>query len=524
MNAAATSIHLPDDDVRGALDLKNPNIDVIRETLADYAKHDVERCKAIIESHPFFLQVYLGFDVEWFHREGLDCYVDHQKAFWLAPRGSGKSTGAVVFVTWLALSDPKNRLPEFQNLFADAPREITPKNIRIALTSNSSDKAVELHWQVRALLNDERLTMLYGNLMGGRWTDHKSTTSLRDAPLLREPTFTALGLGSKVTGGHYDVVLMDDWVTEDNARTELQRRRLLDFWSLTVKPTCEPWARVLGAGTRYHPQDLAQNVKQWVESGLWDKLLHHPAIIEKNGKRFSYWPKAYSLKKLDEIKEEIGSAAFSTQYQNEVDILRGDFFDLEWFQNHYIWEELPAVVRKACELKTIITLDPAIKAGPKNDWSVFTVMSYAVPNFYLREVVRGQWTEDEHVEQLMKLVMKYRPREIGVEVVGGIEFLVQRFQKTPGMPRITPLRPTQFRGKDKPGRASKVRSFLEQGRLMTPKPTTVNTPIQRLIEEALAFPTSSNVPGMDDCVDSFVWALLLITRARNRLIRSARRY
>lgn len=514
-----------EDEIRHVLKLRKPNVEQLRQSLEAKALNDPEQCKAIIECHPFFLQVYLGFDVEPFHREGLDAYLDYRRAMWLAPRGSGKSTSAVVFVTWLSISNPRNRLPEYRNLFPDAPREITPANIRIALTSNSSEKAIDLHWQVRALLKNEKLTRLYGSLIdrNARDTDHKSMTSLRNSPLLREGTFTALGLGSKVTGGHYDVVLIDDWVTEDNARTELLRERLLKFWTMTVKPTCEPWSRVLGAGTRYHPKDFYQNVKQWVEQGLWHKLTHHRAVIEKNGKRYSYWPKAYSLEKLDEIREEIGSAAFETQYQNEVDILSGDFFDLSWFQNYYVWEELPAVVRAACEARTIISLDAAIKAGPKNDWSVFTVMSYAAPHFYLREIVRGQWTEDEHIEVLMRLVRKYRPRQIGVEVVGGMEFLVQRMRSTRGMPRIVALRPSQYRGKDKTGRASKIRSFLEQGRLMTPKPTTVDVGLRRLLEEALAFPTAASVPGMDDCVDSFVWALLLISRAGTRLVHSSGR-
>ena len=513
-----------EEQVRAALKVRRPNVGALRQTLEALSYNDPRQCRAIIECHPFFLQVYLGFEVEPFHREGLECYLQNERSFWLAPRGSGKSTVATIIIVWLSLSNPENRLPEWRDIFPDSPREITPKNIRIAITTNSADNAISLHWQVRNLLRDERLTRLFGPLVGSRWTDHKSTTTIRDDPLLREATFTALGLGSRVTGGHYDVVLMDDWVTEDNARTELQRRRLFDFWGKTVKPTCEPWSRVIGAGTRYHQKDLSQNVSEWVESGLWNQLLHHKAVIEKDGKRFSYWPKAYSLKKLDAIKEEIGSIAFALQYQNEVDVLRGDFFDIAWFQNHYKWEELPEVVRRACEAKTVITLDPAIKAGPRNDWSVFTVVSYAAPNFYLREVVRGQWTEDEHVEILARLVQKYRPRDVGVELVGGIEFLIQRLQRTPGMPRITPLRPTQFRGKDKPGRASTIRPFLEQGRLMTPVPTTMNTPIQRLVEEALVFPTAANVPGMDDCVDSFVWALLLITRARSRLVRSPRSY
>lgn len=522
MTAAITRERTFHDEIRVGLKTKPADVPELRERLVKLANSAPWYLKAILESHPFFLAVYLGFDVEKHHRDGIDLYLTKPRSMWLAPRGSGKSTIAVVFVLWLAISRPENRLPEHQNLFPDAPREITPANIRIALTSNSADKAIELHWQIRNLLKNERLVKLYGDLVGSRWTDHKSTTALREADELREGTFTALGLGSKVTGGHYDLVLLDDWITEDNARTELLRRRIFDFWAKTVKPTCEPWARVCGAGTRYHPQDFYHNVKQWVDSGLWDGLLHHRAIIERNGREFSYWPKAYSLDKLKAIRDEIGTTAFATQYQNEVDVMRGDFFQLSQFENTYEYEELPGPVRHGIDRRTVIALDPAIKAGPKNDYSVFTVTSYAPPNFYVREVVRGQWTEDEHLARLEDLVRRYRPSEVGIEVVGGVEFLLQRLQRLPWCPRIVPLRPTQFRGKDKVGRASRARVFMERGRVFFPKLTTTQSGVRRLIEEALAFPTSSNVPGMDDCVDSFVWSILLITRGRNRLIKIAR--
>ncbi|KKL73726.1 hypothetical protein LCGC14_2072000, partial [marine sediment metagenome] len=465
---------------------------------------------------------YLGWEVQPFHWAGLECYLKNMRSMWLAPRGSGKSTCAIMVCAWLAISEPRFRLPDLQDLFPDAPRTIDPSNIRIALTTNSSEKAKELHAQVRGILEHGSIRLVYQmDLRGARWKDHASTTSLRDMQL-REGTFTALGLGSKVTGGHYDVVLLDDWVTEDSARTEAQRNKLVQFWARTVKPTCEPWARVMGAGTRYHPKDFYQNVWDWVEAGLWQKMLHHRALIEVGeGKFKSYWPSAYSVEQLLAIREEVGSMAFETQYQNEINLMMGDFFDQEWLSHFYVWDELPSSVRTACMAHCIMTLDPAIKAGKRNDYSVFTILCYAAPNFYVRKVVRGQWTEEQMKAMAVLLCKEFRPRQFGVEVVGGMEFLVQSMRRMPQLPRVIALRPMQYRGKDKVGRASHVRQFFEQGRVRLPEPDGSNG-IGRLIEECMAFPGASNVPGWDDCVDSLVWGLLLVTRARNRLVKLRR--
>jgi predicted phage terminase large subunit-like protein len=487
--------------------------------LDELAEHHPEVVRAFIERHPANLMVHQGLNVEPFHADALNDILTERRTFWLAPRGSGKSTNALMACTWMALADPANMDPSIGNLFPKAPHTIGPHNIRIALTGNSADKAEELHWQAKQTLIDPRITNLFGNLEGKRWTNTKSETSLRSVNL-REGTFTAMGLGSKVTGGHYDVVLADDYVTLDNARTELQRTRITDFWKFTVKPTHEPWARTIGAGTRYHPGDWYQTVKGWADDGDW-KLRLTPAITKGiDGQDVSYWPQVFDLETLKEIKREIGAIAFATQYQNQVDLLLGEFFDNEWVERFARWADLPEASR--AKARTVICLDPSIKAGLRNDYSVFVVLSYIAPHFYVRNVVRGQWTQEELVARSQYLMKVYKPEQFGVENVGGIEFLVQAIKKAPGMHgKVRSMRPTSTAGKDKVGRASEVRRFFENLRVYLEEPTEHNG-IHRLIEEMMAFPTAHNVPGMDDCVDALVWAMLLMSRQSSRVGRTGK--
>ena len=78
------------------------------------------------------------------------------------------------------------------------------------------------------------------------------------------------------------------------------------------------------------------------------------------------------------------------------------------------------------------------------------------------------------------------------------------------------------KGKDKVGRASHVRKWFEQLRVFLEVPTKANG-IQRLVYECMAFPTASNTPGMDDCVDALVWSLFLTGRPRGRVGKQSRR-
>ena len=483
------------------------------ELLAD---SDPFMMKEWIQEHPRNLMAFHAWSIEPFHQDALNDVLIHRSFMWLAPRGAGKSLAICVnYPAWLAIADPDVYTKAgIDYLFPKAPRTIGPHNIRIAMTSNSMEKAVTLQWMCKQILASSKMEALFGPMEGKRWRDHMSDTALR-TEFWREGTFTSLGLGSKVTGGHYDVVITDDWVTEDNARTEFQRSKLSSFWKFTVAPTREPWARVIAAGTRYHPQDWYQEIKDWTRTGLWDCLRRTPAVTGTDDKPISYWPKVYPIDALMKIKAQVGAIAFATQYQNETDIMLGEFFDRQMVENFAKWEERPESER--ANARTLISLDPAIKAGPRNDYSVFTVLSYIAPWFHVRRVVRGQWTQHELIQISQRLYKQYRAEMLGIEVVQGQEWLVQELQRQTSL-RIRALRPQQFKGKDKVGRETQVRTLFEQSRVVLEEPTSENG-IGRLIEEMMAFPNSAGSPGMDDCVDSLIWGLLIVARPRARLIR-----
>jgi phage terminase large subunit-like protein len=520
-----------------------------------------EIARALVESHPAYLQMACGWQVRTFHWDALNRALLCPQELWLAPRGSGKSTSdAVVFSAWLAIADPARHhreiraLNDWRGLFPDAPRRIGPWNIRIALTSNSAPTAERLHFQVKAILTGRRVRLLFGELAGRRWREDASETTLRErgrdlenrelelaraqrgdepfdarewvAPESREGTFTALGLGSKVTGGHYDFVVVDDWVTLDNARTEGLREKLEAFWAFTVRGTLEPWARTLGCGTRYHPADWYSTVLEWKKKGLWQSVHRTPALVVRGNpdasvnyakpeELESYWPEVFSVARLLEIREEIGGIAFATQYQNETDLMLGDFFERKWLERFAKWEELSP--RDRALARTVMAIDPAIKGGKRNDYTAFCVLSYVAPYFYVRAVRRGQWTEQEFYAQFDAMLREYKPGVVGFEIITGLEWVADKLRHRCGGASFKRLLPQQFRGGDKEGRASHVRGYLELDRVFFEEPTTQNG-VGRLLDEMMAFPNAKGA-GVDDCVDAFVWAMLLLGRSQTRLRR-----
>lgn len=476
------------------------------------AEESPEALRLWIERHPRNLQLYVGLECLPFHDDGFNLALRNNKCLWLAPRGSGKSTSlAVILATWLALSRTENRAPELRQLFPDAPRPVEPGNIRIALTSNSAPKAESLLGQVQAILNDERITKLFGQLEGKRWRDDSADTTFRDeyngGAKPRERTFTALGLGTKITGGHYDVVICDDWVVLENSRTELQRSRIKDFWKFTIKGTLEPWARTVVCGTRYHPLDWYDDVIGWSKGEQGWAYLRTPALtMLPDGTEVSYWPSLFTLEKLYEIREEIGPIAFATQYQNVVDLMLGEFFSAEWLENFKRYDTWPEDMRR--KARTAIALDPSIKGGEKNDFAGFVLVTRIGRDFHIRRAVRGHWTQHGLIEKSEELWKEYGPHVFPVEAVQGQEYLAQEMRRTTSIPVKSKL-PKRV---SKEGRAEKVRTYYETGRVYLEPPTPANG-MQRLIEEHLAFPTGEH----EDLVDAAVWAMLELGKSRGRV-------
>jgi phage terminase large subunit-like protein len=507
-----------------------------------------------LSQHPAHLMLLTGWGVERHHMEGFNHFLLNQRSLWLAPRGSGKSTVAVYLAAWLAIADLHSRHPTNESaaeearwqerqalyslMFGSATRRVDSRNIRIALTSSSHPNAKRLLWQVKHLLLKDAVTRCLGTAVHdekrdrrARWTDEMADSGYRDSSL-REPTWTALGLGSKVAGGHYDVVLGDDWVTLDNARTPVQREHVSDFWGFTVKGTCEPWARVGIYGTRYHPKDWYGQIVSWSEGGsdsegTW-ALLRHPAVIKlPNGGRRSYWPAVFSLEELDKIRAEIGGAAFGTQYQNETRVMEGGFFERQWLEQFVAWAELPRDVRAMA--RTGIALDMAFKGGPKNDWSVFTLGHMISPceqfkhgRFHLEKARRGKWTKRELIKQGEALYLEAKkagcaPMVFAIEAAPGVEFLVQDFKQSDVIPRgIVKAMPPRI---NKMARAEKARTLFEIGVGWFDPPTALNQ-IQEVIDEMLSF--TGDRTNVDDCVDSLVWLIIDLLRGRTRLRRRNR--
>jgi len=157
----------------------------------------------------------------------------------LMPRGHGKTeAGTVVTPAWVLARWPDARIAVISKTEGAASERV--EKVGRTLTEHSDRLGITLTEQTKTAF----------------------TTAANDAAGHKEPSMSAHGINSQVTGGHYDVLVFDDVVDWENQRLQSRRRKIRDTFedyssNLLEKDSTLPTGPVtIAVGTRKHPRDL----------------------------------------------------------------------------------------------------------------------------------------------------------------------------------------------------------------------------------------------------------------------------
>jgi hypothetical protein len=125
----------------------------------------------------------------------------------LAPRGFGKST--ILTITRAVYEILRN------------------PNVRILIAANTQLQAEVFLREIKAHFErNERLREYFGNFVSeDKWDTREIVVAPRTSTA-KESTITCVGVGGPVASRDYDLIIADDLVDEENARTETQRERV----------------------------------------------------------------------------------------------------------------------------------------------------------------------------------------------------------------------------------------------------------------------------------------------------------
>jgi len=419
-----------------------------------------------------FIRDMLGYEFTDFHKKWWNFAEENQYSLVLAPRGHGKSTILTVsFTLYRILGDPETRA---------------------LIVSNTAEQASAFLREIKKHLeNNPAIVNRFGDLKSSPWTESQLLLASRLSPA-KEATVTAMGIMGPVIGRHYDLVVLDDVVDEDNARSGTMRERTFTWYYKELLPTLEPHGKLSIIGTRYHHDDLYGRL---IKAGITP--LREKAITVRNGCEKALWEEKFPLELLRKKREETGPAIFNAQYQNDVTAMKGRIFRPEWI----LTRPVPPLFRK------YQGVDLAIGTEDHHDYFAHvTVGEEQSGALHVVDAYRGRLSFQDQFAAISSLFYVHDRQDspvlyVAVEANSYQQAMVQKLQKETALP-VSAVVHT----KDKIARAMRIQGLFQSGSISFP--TKRNDNIIRLVEELQSFPDSDH----DDMVDALEMA---VTAARN---------
>ena len=248
----------------------------------------------------------------------------------------------------------------------------------------------------------------------------------------------AAGVGGPITGRGAKIAIIDDPVkNSEEANSEVIRQKIWEWYQSTLYTRLTPDGRIVIVMTRWHEDDLVGRLlkkeREEIENGThvgerWT-VINFPAIAEENdilGRKPGepLWPEfGFDLKRLNEIKSEVGSYVWSALYQQRPNTAGGSIFKrkhFRYFREETIHNTQYIIVgekryRKS-ELWVFQSVDTANSEKTINDYFVVTTIMVTPENDILVYDVYRTHIEGPDQKPLMKeLAYRYRPRFQAIE-------------------------------------------------------------------------------------------------------------
>jgi predicted phage terminase large subunit-like protein len=365
---------------------------------------------------------------------------------------------------------------------------------RVICVSYAQDLATKLMNDCRAVVDSPWYRRAFPALqLWGKNSEGEVTTTRHGLRL-------ATSVGGTLTGRGGDLIIIDDPLKALDAHSAAKREAANQWYANTLLSRLDDktTGAIVIVMQRVHLDDLTGFVTG--QSDEWT-VLSLPAIAEQDetiaigDERWHHrrvgdllHPERDTPLVLDEMRQSLGSDAFSAQYQQAPVPEGGAMIKRDWVPRY----ETPPPREPGS--RVIQSWDTASKAGPENDWSVCTTWHVVKKRWYLLHVERGRFDYPTLRSRVLELKRRFQPTRLLIEDTGVGTGLIQDLrQKGCYAVPVTPER-------DKITRMSVQSAKFEAGQVVLP----TRAPWLATFEaELFAFPGSKH----DDQVDSVSQAL-----------------
>lgn len=234
-----------------------------------------------------------------------------------------------------------------------------------------------------------------------------------------------VGRGGTITGRGADLFIVDDPLKgRKEADSPTMRNDVWNWFTNDVlSRAMSDQARVLVIMTRWHEDDIVGRLTDpnnpfWSaeEAAEW-KIINIPAVCETDDpsedalgrqKDEVIWPERFNLKFLLGFKRR-DPRGFMANYQQRPTPMDGELFKADMIATYSSIDEIPK------KLRIYAASDHAVKEKQNNDYTVMVVVGVDERDvIWVLDVVWKRMKSDDTVEEMLKLMQKYRDQKRGI--------------------------------------------------------------------------------------------------------------
>ncbi|MGF7050096.1 putative phage terminase large subunit-like protein [Paenibacillus sp. DS2015] len=326
----------------------------------------------------------------------------------------------------------------------------------------------------------ETNTMLiqdFGIRKGNRWNNNeiwlRSKSGLDSCIMIR-------GVDGSLRGIHYKhhrptLVLLDDLLKDDTAKSETKRDQIKSTFTDVVLPIGTRDTNILICGTILNEEDIMADLLKGKIPGV--RSIRKAAVIQFSDRDdlWSEWEIKYNnLQDEDRINTAL---SFFIAYKDEMlegtEILWSEYLDYYYlmckrqamgfnsfqkelqndprstddyiFQHLEYWDRLP----EFDEMEIVMYIDPAIKAGKRNDYSAITILGQhrKTKQLYVIDGNIYKLLPDDLFQVAVEKLTTFPVDKIGFETIQAQSYMKQKFEEELWKSKIhTPVESINSRG------------------------------------------------------------------------------
>ena len=340
--------------------------------------------------------------------------------------------------------------------------------------------------------------------------------------VFKEPTVLATSVGTRVTGQHYDLLILDDIVDFDNTSSQTKLDKTFE-WAQDLESVLDPKRHINVApdfsedvgdevvvlGTRYDAIDyynyIIENARQ-LDYRVFTRNIYRNGVNSDAG---FIWPEKFNADVVGKLRNRLTPRRFASQYLNtiitdEMSVLRSDqikYFKSETIElkNNLIELKLPGEVVTRT-FKPIMVVDPAISQTSRADNTVITVGGLDEQrDLFVVDMKVGKLTPQQTVTAIFDMCEKWNLFSVTVEVVGyqaALAYSIKEQFRTRRALVVKEWRPDGQMGKKKARIENGLQPLFANGKIYLSDWLATCKPLH---DEILYFPKAT---AHDDCLDT----------------------